>query len=110
MLKAFFIVYIKKGKTITGEYYSKLLKRLDENNCEKKPGLRKKKTIFHQDNAPPYKIVLTMGKLRDVHYELLEHPPHSPDLAPSDFYFFSKLRLFLVEFKVCGSVHLQSLE
>jgi len=25
-----------------------------------------------------------MGKLRDLYYELLEHPPYSPDLAPSD--------------------------
>jgi len=32
-----------------------------------------------------------MGKLRDLHYELLEHPPYSPDLAPSDFYLFPKL-------------------
>jgi histone-lysine N-methyltransferase SETMAR len=36
-----------------------------------------------------------MGKLRDLHYELLEHPPSSPDLAPSDFYLFPKLTLFL---------------
>jgi histone-lysine N-methyltransferase SETMAR len=32
-----------------------------------------------------------MGKLRDLHYELLQHPPYSPDLAPSDFYLFPKL-------------------
>jgi histone-lysine N-methyltransferase SETMAR len=25
----------------------------------------------------------------------LEHPPSSPDLAPSDFYLFPKLKLFL---------------
>jgi hypothetical protein len=36
-----------------------------------------------------------MGKLRDLHYELLEHPPCSPDLAPSDFCVFPKLKLFL---------------
>jgi len=36
-----------------------------------------------------------MGKLRDLHYELLEHPPYSLDLAPSDFYLFPKLKLFL---------------
>jgi len=26
---------------------------------------------------------------------LLEHPPSSPDLAPSDFYLFPKLKFFL---------------
>jgi len=36
-----------------------------------------------------------MGKLRYLHYELLEHPPYTPDLAPSDFYLFPKLKLFL---------------
>jgi len=34
-----------------------------------------------------------MGKLRDLHYELLEHPPCSPDLAPNDFFLFPKLFL-----------------
>jgi hypothetical protein len=36
-----------------------------------------------------------MGKLRDLDYELLEHPPYFPDLAPSDFSLFPKLKLFL---------------
>jgi len=39
--------------------------------------------------------VLAMGKLRDLHYELLEHPPYFPDLAPSDFYLLPKFKLFL---------------
>jgi histone-lysine N-methyltransferase SETMAR len=38
---------------------------------------------------------LALGKLRDLHYELLEHPPYSPDLAPSDFHLFPKLKIFL---------------
>jgi histone-lysine N-methyltransferase SETMAR len=38
-----------------------------------------------------------MGKLRDLHYELLKHPPYSPDLAPSDFYVFPKLKFFLTD-------------
>jgi histone-lysine N-methyltransferase SETMAR len=36
-----------------------------------------------------------MGKLRDLHYEFLEHPPYSPHLAPSGFCLFPKLKLFL---------------
>jgi len=35
-----------------------------------------------------------MGKLRDLHYELLEHPPYSPDLAPSEVCRFPKLKIF----------------
>jgi len=37
---------------------------------------------------------LAFKGLRDLHYELLEHPPYSPHLAPSDFYLFLKLKLF----------------
>jgi hypothetical protein len=46
MLKAFFIDYFEKGKTITGECYSNLLTRLDEKIREKSPGLQKKKNHF----------------------------------------------------------------
>jgi histone-lysine N-methyltransferase SETMAR len=38
-----FIDYLEKGKTITGEYYSNLLTRLDGKIHEKRPSLQKKK-------------------------------------------------------------------
>jgi hypothetical protein len=79
-----FIDYLEKGKTITGEYYSSLLTKLDEKICEKSTGLQKKNIIFYQDNAPAHRSVLAMRKLRNLHYELLEHPPYLLDLAPSD--------------------------
>jgi hypothetical protein len=90
-----FIDYLEKGKTITGEYYSNLLTRLDETVRGKRPGLQKKKIIFHKDSASAHKSVLAVGKLRDLHYELLEYPPFSPDLALCDFCLFPKLKLFL---------------
>jgi len=62
---------------------------------EERPGLQKKKIIFHQDNAPTNKSVLAMGKSRDLHYELLGHLTYSPDLAPSDFFLFPRLKIFL---------------
>jgi histone-lysine N-methyltransferase SETMAR len=58
--------------------------------------VRKRKIIiFHQDNAPAHKGVLAMGKLRALHYELLEHPPYSPEMASCDFYHFPKLKTLL---------------
>ena len=59
-----FTDYLEKGKTITGEYYSCLLTRLDENIREKRTSLEKKKIIFHQDNAPAQKSVFAMGSTR----------------------------------------------
>jgi len=46
-------------------------------------------------SVPAHIRVLAMGKLRDLNYELLEHLPYSPDLAPSDFCLFPKLKIFL---------------
>jgi histone-lysine N-methyltransferase SETMAR len=59
------------------------------------PVCKRKKIVFHQDNSPAYKSVVAKGKLRDLHYELLEHPPYSPDMALSDFYLFPRLKIFL---------------
>ncbi|XP_037931663.1 histone-lysine N-methyltransferase SETMAR-like [Teleopsis dalmanni] len=41
------IDYLEKGKTITGEYYSKLLNRFDFHLKQKRPHLAKKKVLFH---------------------------------------------------------------
>jgi histone-lysine N-methyltransferase SETMAR len=72
----------------------------------KDPVCKRKKIIFNQDNAAQ-KSVLAMGKLRDLHHELLEHPPYSPDLALSDFYLFPKLKFFLAG--QCFSLYLEAI-
>ena len=33
-----------------------------------------------------------MAKFYELRYELLPHPPYSPDLAPSDYFLFPKLK------------------
>lgn len=90
-----FIDYLEKGKTINSAYYTSLLDQLGEKIREKRPGLQRKKIIFHQDNAPVHKSVLTMAKINELKYELLDHPPYSPDLAPSDYHLFPHLKRFL---------------
>jgi histone-lysine N-methyltransferase SETMAR len=59
-----FIDYLEKGKTITGEYYSNLLTRLDEKVREKRPGMQKKNIIFHLDNAPAQKKCFGNWKIK----------------------------------------------
>jgi len=51
-----FIDYLDRGKTITGEYYSSLLTRVNEKNCEKRPGLQKKKSSFIRTMHPPTEV------------------------------------------------------
>ncbi|XP_076258312.1 uncharacterized protein LOC143195215 [Rhynchophorus ferrugineus] len=51
--------------------------------------------LLHQDNAPCYKSVKTMAKIHELGFELLPHPPYSPDLAPIDHFMFSDLKRML---------------
>ena len=66
-----------------------LLVRLKEHIAKKQPHMKKRKVLFHQDNAPRHKPIATMAKL---HFELVPHPPYSLDLAPSDYYLFLDLK------------------
>ena len=51
--------------------------------------------LFHQENAVCHKSIATMAKLHKLHFELLLHPPYSPDVAPSDYYLFADLKRML---------------
>ena len=52
-----FIEYLEEGKTITREYYSNLLTRLDKKKIrERRPGLQKKKKSFIRTMHPPTKV------------------------------------------------------
>jgi len=90
-----FIDYLEKGKTINSDYYIALLERLKDEIAKKRPHLKKKNVLFHQDNAPCHKSMKTMAKLHELGFELLPHPPYSPDLAPSDYFLFADLKRML---------------
>lgn len=90
-----FIDYLQKGKTINGEYYAALLQRLSEEIKTKRPHLAKKKVLFHHDNAPAHTSMIAMSKIHDLRFELLPHPPYSPDLAPCDYHLFPNLKKWL---------------
>jgi hypothetical protein len=44
------------------------------------------------DNATPDRAKLTMSCFKTPRLCEADHPPDSPDLAPSDFYLFGKLK------------------
>ena len=47
---------------------------------------------FPQDNAPVDNSILVTDYLTKMGIKTVTHPPYSPDLAPCDFWLFSKLR------------------
>ena len=91
------IDYFEKGRTINSKYYIALLEPLKEEITKKWLQMKKKIVVFHQDNAPCYKSIPMMAKLQELHFELLSHPPYSPDLATSDYWLFADLKRMLQE-------------
>ena len=90
-----FIDYIEKGKTIIIERYVGQLMRLKNEIGEKRLQMKKKIVLFPQDNAPCHKSLAAMAKLNELKFELLPHPPYSPDLAPRVYYLFADLKEML---------------
>ncbi|XP_019875979.1 histone-lysine N-methyltransferase SETMAR-like [Aethina tumida] len=58
-----FIDYLQKGQSINSDFYIALLDRLKDEIVKKRLHLKKKKVLFHQDNAPCHKSMKSMSKL-----------------------------------------------
>jgi len=44
------------------------------------------------DNAPAHRTLATQNKLAYLGFHCLDHPPYSPDLAPSKYHLFPGLK------------------
>ncbi|GBL91467.1 Histone-lysine N-methyltransferase SETMAR [Araneus ventricosus] len=90
-----YLDYLVKEQTINGEYYASLFHRLREEIKKIRSHLAKKRILFHQDKARVYTCTVSMAKIMELKFELLQHSPYSPDLAPSDFLKFPNLKKWL---------------
>ena len=88
--------FLQQGMSITSETYCDQLDMVNKKLTEKKWTLMDKKgPILLHDNARPHVARLTKEKLNQLKYEVLPHPPYSPDLSPTDYHFFPILDKFL---------------
>ena len=72
-----------------GSQLDQLKVALEEKSSEL---VNRKHIIFHQDNARPHVSLKTRQKLLQLGWEVLIHPPHSPDIALLDFHLFRSLQ------------------
>ena len=79
---------LPENQTINSNKYCSQLDQpkaaLDEKCTEL---VNRKYIIFHQDNARLRVSLMTRQKSLQLGWEVLIHPPYSPDIAPSDFHF-----------------------
>ncbi|EZA50238.1 Histone-lysine N-methyltransferase SETMAR [Ooceraea biroi] len=90
---------LKISKTTVHDHVVKLgyVSRYDvwvpHNLAGKRPELANRKgVVFHRDNARPHVSLTTRQKLLEFGWDVLPHPPYSPDIAPSDFHLFRSVR------------------
>jgi histone-lysine N-methyltransferase SETMAR len=60
------------------------------------------------DNGRPHVVQLTQRKITQFRWKVFAHSPYSPDLAPSDYYFFRSLRNHLCDKQYEGLDEIQS--
>ena len=89
------IDYKPAGTSLTGEYYANVIKQLWVAIKEKQRGKLAAGVLLLHDNAPVHKSRVAQAALRECKFEQLNHPPYSPDLAPSDYYLFRNLKSHL---------------
>lgn len=88
--------FLKRGETITSTSYCTQIEIMHKKLAVKCPSLVNRKTpILLHDNARPHVAHKTLEKLNELRYEMLPHPPYSPDLSPTDYHFFRALQHFL---------------
>ena len=87
--------FLPHGATTNSEYYCHDLSYVHMHLLKKRPRLITKGILFLQDNARPHTAHRTMCTLQQLGWEVLPHPPYSPDLAPSDFHLVGPLKEFL---------------
>jgi hypothetical protein len=83
------IDYLEKCISIIGVYYAPLLDKLKTEIVTKRRHLKKKKVLYQDTSA------VAMAKIHELQFELNHYPSYSPNLTPSDFFLFSKLKVGL---------------
>ena len=80
-------------KLLTTDVYCHQLDKLNDFIKQKRPELvNRKGVVFHHDNARLHTNLVTRQKLLQLGWDVLPHPPYSPDIAPSDYHLFRSLQ------------------
>ena len=66
--------------------------QLKDISKEKRRGKVTKGVLFLHDNAPAHRALATHKKLAYLGFQCFDHPPYSPDLAPSDYHLLPGLK------------------
>jgi len=87
--------FLNPGETITSEKYTRQInERHWKLQCPQPARVNRKGPIL-QNNTQKHVAQPTLQKLNQLGYNVLFHPPYSPDPSPTDYHFFEHLNNFL---------------
>ncbi|CAK9816698.1 Histone-lysine N-methyltransferase SETMAR [Anthophora quadrimaculata] len=80
------------GTTINADRHSEILKKLRRAIQNRRRGMLSKGVSILHDNARPHVARTTVDLLQHFGWDIITHPPYSPDLVPNDYHLFPKLK------------------
>ena len=84
------------GHTVTGRFYkNSVLKKVKEFYNKQRPSKGWSGVHLLHDNASSNKCEVVKSFLASEKVKVLNHPPHSPDPSPCDFFVFPRLKKML---------------
>ena len=81
---------LDQGDTVKARLYAEQLGRV--NRALRKKRIDPSGIRFLHDNARPHVAKIVHKKIARLGWELLPHPPYSPDIAPSDYSLFRSMK------------------
>jgi hypothetical protein len=86
------IKVLEKGRKFnTGYYIAEIFEPLSQWRLIEAAG-NERKLLVHADNARSHTAKLSTRYFNENRMKSAPHPPHSPDLTPSDFYLFGYVK------------------
>lgn len=87
--------FVPWGLTINRTHDTELLKKMNDTLFKECHEKLRWVALLQQDNTGVHISTKTRVAADECDFELLQHPPYSPDLAPSDFHWFPNLNIHL---------------
>jgi len=89
------IDFLERGLTINADAYCETARKLRWAIQNKRRGMLCSGSVLLHDNAQPHTAARTAQLFQQFRCEVFDHPPYSPDLAPSDYHLFMHLKKWL---------------
>jgi histone-lysine N-methyltransferase SETMAR len=89
------VEFLPQGSTINAGVYCDTFKKLHRAIQNKRRGMLSWGVMMLHDNDRPHTLAATQDLIGTFGREQFNHPPYSPDLAPSDFHMLLHLKTFL---------------